>query len=180
MTKRTRVERFCRYIAPRGDDSCWEWRGAKSGRGYGSFHWGAGRGNIGSHQASYEIFVGPIPDGQYVCHRCDSPPCCNPGHLFLGSALDNTTDAITKGRKRRHLVVGDTCKNGHAITSPKDLKQPPSFSGPRCRRCYCVAQQKTVSKNRPHYLQQKRDWLAKNRCRVNARRREAYRLRGDG
>ena len=33
-----------------------------------------------------------------ICHSCDNPRCCNPNHLFVGSALDNNHDRQMKGR----------------------------------------------------------------------------------
>lgn len=52
------------------------------------------------HRLSYEVFVGPIPDGLWVLHRCDRRNCLRPDHLFLGTAADNTADMVAKGRAR--------------------------------------------------------------------------------
>ena len=51
-----------------------------------------------THRFSYQHFVGPIPDGMHVLHKCDVTSCCNPEHLFLGTASDNVQDMVRKGR----------------------------------------------------------------------------------
>lgn len=53
-----------------------------------------------SHRVSYELFNGPVPAGMMVCHKCDTTNCINPRHLFLGTAQDNMTDKIEKGRHK--------------------------------------------------------------------------------
>lgn len=85
-------------------DGCWIWTGAVHRDGYGVM--GVGRGTQKrAHRVSYEQFVGPIPDGMLICHRCDTPLCVNPAHLFAGTPQDNTRDMCAKGRKG---VVTDT------------------------------------------------------------------------
>lgn len=54
--------------------------------------------HIKAHRFSYESFIGPIPDGMYVLHKCDNTICCNPNHLFIGTQFDNVQDMIRKGR----------------------------------------------------------------------------------
>lgn len=56
--------------------------------------------SCGSHRVAYVLAVGPIPDGLYVCHRCDVKACCNPKHLFLGTNSDNQNDLWMKGLGR--------------------------------------------------------------------------------
>lgn len=79
---------------------CWEWTAYKNPLGYGRI--GNARTNkwFMAHRLSYEINVGPIPDGLCVLHTCDNPGCVRPGHLFLGTREDNNHDRHLKGRDR--------------------------------------------------------------------------------
>lgn len=44
------------------------------------------------------LFKGEDPTGLQTCHSCDNPYCINPLHLWLGTAEENSQDAISKGR----------------------------------------------------------------------------------
>jgi hypothetical protein len=88
-------------IEVRGSDECWHWQGAKHRFGYGLVNVsGTKVADVTSaHSIAWEIANNTkVPQGMYVCHACDNPPCCNPAHLWLGTPQDNYDDMIAKGR----------------------------------------------------------------------------------
>jgi hypothetical protein len=100
------LERFEAKFIPEPNTGCWLWV-AGTRNGYGSITVGSrtdrSQRSVAAHRLAWELYVGPIPDGDgyhgvCVCHSCDIPQCVNPAHLFLGTQGDNITDMMAKGR----------------------------------------------------------------------------------
>lgn len=68
---------------------------------------------------SYILHNGPITSDQWVLHKCDTPRCVNPNHLFLGDAAANVADMDAKGRRVSPHNVGEL--NGRAVMNPEKI-----------------------------------------------------------
>ena len=86
-------------------DGCWDWLANKDSCGYGKFK--VSGKLCSAHRVAYTLYVGEIPEGLYVCHKCDNPGCVNPSHLFLGTQTDNMRDCFAKNRMVRQPVYGE-------------------------------------------------------------------------
>lgn len=95
-------ERFWNSVARGADNQCWEWQATKVSKGYGWF--GAPHETL-AHRIAYGLRHGLIPNGGVICHACDNPACCNPGHLFLGTIHTNNLDMYVKGRGNQCLTT---------------------------------------------------------------------------
>lgn len=98
---------------------CWLWTGCVVRR-YGQFGVSPGV-SARAHRFSYELAYGPIPEGMFVCHKCDTPLCVNPTHLFLGTNSDNQLDAVQKGL--HHRTRQTHCKRGHEFTPDNTIRK---------------------------------------------------------
>jgi hypothetical protein len=95
---------------------CWEWTAHKDRRGYGQFRLDDRIQK--AHRVSYELFVGPIPDGLHVRHKCDNRGCVNPNHLETGTHEDNMRDMAGRGRVAR--LNGES--NGMSKLTENDVR----------------------------------------------------------
>lgn len=81
---------------------CWIWSGALTADGYGRMK--INGKSVLAHRASLADAEGGFDNDLCVCHRCDTPACVNPHHLFLGTNLDNVSDRVAKGRTSRWVA----------------------------------------------------------------------------
>jgi len=111
-------ERLEPYMPQPDQNGCWIWTRAKNRAGYGLVNAG---GSKLVHRISWQVFRGSIPEGLFVCHRCDRPSCWNPEHLFLGAAADNTRDAVEKNRITPTRARGE--RSGAARLTEAEVRQ---------------------------------------------------------
>lgn len=113
MIRETAEQRFYRKLpADRTPDGCWIWQGATYGpqkdieTRYGRIYVSPSLRHMPAHRFSYELFVGPIPEGLQLDHLCRRRRCVNPAHLEPVTAQENI---------RRYTRLLTHCKNDHAL-----------------------------------------------------------------
>lgn len=94
--------RFWTKVEIKEPSECWLWGAGKDPAGYGRF--GVLDWPILAHRVAWLITKGKIPEGIIVCHRCDTPACCNPAHFFLGTHKTNAEDKVAKGRQTKGIT----------------------------------------------------------------------------
>lgn len=96
-------------------DGCWLWTGGVDKNGYGVMQV---QGKVQrATRLSWYFAHGEFPPAHlYACHSCDTPPCVNPAHLWLGTNDENMADCTAKGRR----PSGD--RNG-THTTPESVRR---------------------------------------------------------
>jgi len=124
MQPRSIVDRFMQKVIVTPD--CWAWSGGLSSQGYARL----GRGMY-AHRISYEIYVGPIPDGTELDHLCRNRGCVNPDHLEAVSHRENVRRGIAgqQGREKTH------CPQGHPYDLQNTYRRPDRPNTRDCRTC---------------------------------------------
>lgn len=95
------------------ENGCWVWNAALNNEGYGLFQvmyfgkWGMRL----AHRLSYEVLVGPIPDGLDLDHLCRVRRCVNPHHL----------EPVTR---RENALRGDGAWHGLCLAGLHDVNDP--------------------------------------------------------
>lgn len=117
-------------------NGCWIWVGALVG-GPRHFYGGIriGGKTVRANRLSYEMHVGPIPAGMFVCHKCDVSKCVNPEHLFVGTHSENMIDSVVKKRhrnsKRTHCPLGHPLDDANLLI----IKRSNGSCDRKCRTC---------------------------------------------
>lgn len=167
----------------RTESGCLEWIGWRNYEGYGetSFRSHAHP----THRLMYMAVKGPIPEGMIIRHKCDNPPCMEPGHLLVGTEAENTADSIA--RKRHYRTAKTHCHKGHDLALHARINADGSRA---CRLCAKIrqSQPRVVSSKKPGYCGRghrlvdncyvsRRGYVECQTCRRNARTRFVARKR---
>jgi hypothetical protein len=116
------AERLWSQVLKTEGNACWLWQGRVNNMGYGLITLGHHTTRL-VHRIAYELTYGPIMPGVHCLHRCDTPQCCRPDHLWLGSQTDNMRDMVDKGRAgpTRHPERMASGERNGAYTHPEKV-----------------------------------------------------------
>jgi hypothetical protein len=141
-SKSTPQERFWAKVdKSAGDAECWPWTAGRNRHGYGLYAF-EGK-TILANRGLWILLHGAVPEGRFVLHHCDNPPCVNPEHLYLGTQAENMRDLVVRGRhatlhgfKQPGHPPKTACLRGHPFDGTNTYTAPNGKRG--CRQCFRV------------------------------------------
>ena len=111
-----------------GENACWPWTGSLNNGGYGQVN--IGGSNYKSHRVALHL-TEPMPSNTlYACHTCDNSRCCNPKHLYWGTAKSNIGDRDTRGRRKGPLGIA----HHKAKLTPEKVREIRRLAGSMTQR----------------------------------------------
>lgn len=120
---RERMEAFSEVDAA----GCWRWVGHKTAAGYGKLKFKCETKL--AHRLSYELNIGPIPDGLHLDHLCRVRDCINPAHLEPVTPAEN----VRRSTAWDFNKAKEACPKGHAY-SPENTYFAPNGHR-QCKEC---------------------------------------------
>lgn len=103
------LERFWSKVQK--TETCWVWTACRTW-GYGQFSVGHNQ-RVRAHRYSYELLVGPIPDGLQIDHLCRNHACVRPDHLEPVTARENMIRGFGPAANNARKT---SCQNGHPLS----------------------------------------------------------------
>lgn len=145
---RPEIDRFNEKFVIDSTTNCWNWIGKPRDDGYCLFSVGSKKDgsmhDVYAHRWSYEHFIGDIPDGYTIDHKCRNRRCVNPNHL---EAVTNIVN-VMRGNSIPALNARKLyCKHGHPLDDAntytyKDRQR-------HCRICHALSEQAQRDKRKP-------------------------------
>ena len=124
-------ERFWEKVLIEGDEECWLWQASLDAYGYGQFGCRKTEKHkytmVKAHRLSYELLVGPIPDGLEIDHLCRVRSCVNPSHL---EPVIHRTNML-----RGHGIPGTNARKTHCVHGHEFTPENTSIKSDGARGC---------------------------------------------
>jgi len=118
QTKENIIKRFAERYIPEPNSGCWLWIGKINTNRYGKLN--VRKKETYAHRFSFELFIGIIPNGMVIDHKCCNTYCVNPEHLQVVTRPQNNKATVERGRNYkppagiRPDLIKQSCKRGHA------------------------------------------------------------------
>lgn len=122
-------------------DGCWRWTGTIHELGYGRMS--VGNRLRYAHVVSYELFVGTVPEGMELDHKCRNRDCVNPAHLEPVTHQEN----IRRGAAGALRIFVTHCPRGH-LYAGENVYFYPGRNARQCRECRRVSNRRSDARKK--------------------------------